>query len=140
MTTKNRHNKMHIFQKESDFIKNTKNCLTKTISWFTSFYLKSELFVYDFYANKLVLSNLDVNGNLLIGPEGCIYGDINAMEVCIQGTVIGDIAAEGDIIIESTAQVKGNVSTPSLKILEGAEILGQVDFNFSTYSSLNHFK
>jgi len=132
MKTKNRHNKKLISQLELDYIKNKKSRLIKTITWFTSFYLRSKLFAYDFYANKLVLTNLDVNGNLLIGPEGCIYGDINAKHVCIQGTVIGDITAEGDIIIETTAQVKGNVSTPSLKILEGAEILGKVDLDCFT--------
>lgn len=63
---------------------------------------------------------------LVVGESGDIQANIRSKTVIISGTVVGDIEAGQRVVLHKTAQVEGNLSTPSLAIEEGAVFNGQV--------------
>lgn len=68
----------------------------------------------------------DINGKkVTIGPEGSVTGTITAEAVEIHGGLRGAIKAQ-NVILQSTAQVEGEVRHETLAIAEGAEFDGSV--------------
>ena len=62
---------------------------------------------------------------LQVGPEGRVRTDIQASNVVIEGTVIGNITASTRILLLSTARVLGNIRTPELIIQDGVVLEGK---------------
>lgn len=60
---------------------------------------------------------------VLLSEGGVVAGSIHAERVRVSGTVEGDIEA-GDLAIEPTANVKGNISYIRLKVATGGVIEG----------------
>ena len=58
--------------------------------------------------------------------EGVVKASIRAQTIVVEGTVEGDLTAEKAIQIKDTARLKGNVSAPSVSIIEGANFNGGV--------------
>jgi cytoskeletal protein CcmA (bactofilin family) len=58
--------------------------------------------------------------------EGVVKASIRAQTIVVEGTVEGDLSAEKAIQIKDTARLKGNVSAPSVSIVEGANFNGGV--------------
>lgn len=58
--------------------------------------------------------------------EGVVKASIRAQTIVVEGTVEGDLTAEKAIQIKDTARLKGNVSAPSVSIVEGANFNGGV--------------
>ena len=58
--------------------------------------------------------------------EGVVKANIRAQTIVVEGTVEGDLSAEKAIQIKDTARLKGNVSAPSVSIVEGANFNGGV--------------
>lgn len=70
--------------------------------------------------------NGDVHcATVLLSEGGVVAGTIHADRVRVSGTVEGDIEA-GDLAIEPTAQVKGNISYLRLKVATGGAIEGSL--------------
>lgn len=69
--------------------------------------------------------NLSCEKNLILGPEGCIKGNITAQNVVISGKVEGDIVVRGKIELYSTGRVSGNITARSLVIDEDAYFDGR---------------
>ena len=59
-------------------------------------------------------------GNLILGTDGEIKGNIIAQNVIISGKVVGDISASGKLELFSTGRLSGNISARSLVIDEDA--------------------
>lgn len=59
-------------------------------------------------------------GNLILGRDGTIKGNITAKNVTISGKVTGDVVAEGKLEMFSTARVTGDITAKSLIIDEDA--------------------
>lgn len=69
--------------------------------------------------------------NLVIGPNGKINAEINAKNVTIIGSVVGNISA-GDVIeIKSSGSVMGDMKAPRVSIADGAHFKGSVDMQRS---------
>ena len=66
------------------------------------------------------------SGLLTIGEQALITADISGNLVVVYGTVQGDIIAERNILIESTANITGNLKAPNIVIRDGANINGQI--------------
>jgi cytoskeletal protein CcmA (bactofilin family) len=71
-----------------------------------------------------VTGELNVNGALIIGPQAVINANIIGKKVVIAGKVTGDVTTQEGLELESTAKLKGNIKTRSLKIAAGAEFSG----------------
>lgn len=73
-----------------------------------------------------IVGNVQCDSRFVLGEEGSIKGDINAMEVELNGVVEGQIHAENLLMLHKTAVVKGNVRTRRLIIEDGAQIDGNI--------------
>ena len=63
-------------------------------------------------------------GKLTVGPDGRVSADIEAREVVVRGEVTGNIKAHERVRIAATGRAKGEISTRSISIEEGAEVHG----------------
>jgi cytoskeletal protein CcmA (bactofilin family) len=63
-------------------------------------------------------------GKLTVGPDGRVSADIEAREVVVRGEVTGSIKGHERVRITATGKAKGEISTRSISIEEGAEVHG----------------
>ena len=63
---------------------------------------------------------------LIVGKTGEIEAVIRSTNVVVNGTVVGDIHASGQLTLHKTARVDGDVSTPLLVVEEGAIFNGNM--------------
>lgn len=61
---------------------------------------------------------------ITVGPQARVTADIFGDRIRIEGTVIGDIHAEGSVIVQASARIRGTILCPSITIIEGAVING----------------
>ncbi|REJ81534.1 MAG: polymer-forming cytoskeletal protein [Acidobacteria bacterium] len=64
-------------------------------------------------------------GDLVVGAEGSVEGEIHAGRVFVSGTVRGEIRAEKRLEISERGRVYADVITPALVIEEGAFLEGR---------------
>lgn len=64
-------------------------------------------------------------GNLILGTDGVIKGNICAQNVTLSGKVTGDIKAHGKLELFSTARLTGDITARSLIIDENALFEGR---------------
>lgn len=70
-----------------------------------------------------VTGNIDVSGYRLIVTEAArVTADIVAHTVVIGGFVTGKLCAEGGVVVQQTATVKGEMLAPSLAVSDGAQL------------------
>ena len=67
--------------------------------------------------------------NLTIGPFADVRADIVARHVLVQGKVVGDVRASESVIVEPSANVRGDISAPRIGLREGAKFKGQIDMD-----------
>ncbi len=63
---------------------------------------------------------------LIVGETGVIDAKIRSNTVVVSGHVVGNIVATRQIVLHKSAQVQGDMSSPSLVIEEGAVFNGQL--------------
>ncbi|MEX0749133.1 MAG: polymer-forming cytoskeletal protein [Candidatus Saccharimonadales bacterium] len=81
----------------------------------------------DIWIDGQVEGNVTTHGNLSIGANGTITGDLIAHQVRVAGTVIGNIQAEGTLSCGDTAQITGSLQAGDLAVSSGAVIRGEVN-------------
>jgi cytoskeletal protein CcmA (bactofilin family) len=67
------------------------------------------------------------SGRLTIGTGGKVQADIEAREIFVNGTVIGNLKATDRVQLGSTGSVQGGVVTPRIGIDDGARLRGNVE-------------
>ncbi len=72
---------------------------------------------------------IETDGKVLIGQTGDAISDIKARLVVVGGTVRGNIYATERVIILPSAEIKGNIITPSLIVEEGVTFEGNCVIN-----------
>jgi cytoskeletal protein CcmA (bactofilin family) len=65
--------------------------------------------------------------NLVIGPNGKINAEINAKNVTVIGSVVGNISASEVVEIKSSGSVMGDIKSVRISIADGAHFKGSVD-------------
>jgi len=73
-----------------------------------------------------VEGNCDLDGVLLIGPDGLWIGNITADTVIVKGRVEGGIRAHFKIEVRPSARIKGDLSSPLIAVAEGAVLQGRI--------------
>jgi cytoskeletal protein CcmA (bactofilin family) len=63
---------------------------------------------------------------LTICREGQVKADITGQVIVVEGTVEGDLNATTSVAVMETAHLAGDVSAPSVSIVEGANFNGNV--------------
>ena len=76
---------------------------------------------------------LDVGGDVIVGPEASVKATIRARSLLILGKVVGDIESKGKVEIGSTGSLEGNVKASDLTIAEGAFFNGECRMNPSDH-------
>ncbi len=76
-------------------------------------------------------------GDLILGAEGVIDGNISARSVTLSGMVTGDIKAQEKLELLPTAEVTGDITSKSLIIDENASFDGRciMSTNYQNASS-----
>ena len=64
--------------------------------------------------------------SLSISETGSIEGNVEAGNVMLNGTVLGDIVARDRVVLGATAQVQGNVYYGVIEMTLGAQIMGKL--------------
>lgn len=67
---------------------------------------------------------LTCSGTITIGEHGEAHSTLTASHIIIAGSVVGDIHANGKLVIASTGQVSGNCLSEVLLIEEGGMLNG----------------
>lgn len=75
--------------------------------------------------------------NATVEQSGNVGGRIQARQVQIKGTVVGDVEAKEKITISSTGKVKGKIIAPRIAVEDGAIFNGLVDLSSGGTASLN---
>lgn len=79
-----------------------------------------------------VEGSVDLKQNsVTVGPEGAVKADISGRVVTVEGSVEGDIRADEQVVLRSTARVQGDISAPRVMLEDGAHFVGGVDMTES---------
>jgi cytoskeletal protein CcmA (bactofilin family) len=73
--------------------------------------------------------------NLRIGEEGSVKGDVRANYVTVEGKVEGDLNVSSFVTVEASANVKGNIFSPKVSLIEGARFKGSIDMDAAESSA-----
>ncbi|MDL2259017.1 polymer-forming cytoskeletal protein [Eubacteriales bacterium OttesenSCG-928-K08] len=65
-------------------------------------------------------------GNVLLGPESKLKGNLAGRDIAVGGAVVGDINCAGQLSVFAGAQVVGNIAALSLVVEKGAVFSGNV--------------
>jgi cytoskeletal protein CcmA (bactofilin family) len=84
---------------------------------------KTDLYVDGRVEGTIRLSQSSVT----VGPNGRVSADVEAREIVVRGTVKGNLLGRERIVLGSTGDVHGNVTTQRLTIEEGARLQGRVE-------------
>jgi cytoskeletal protein CcmA (bactofilin family) len=83
--------------------------------------LKSES---DIRIDGEVTGSVMTKGNVHIGPGASVTATVQAANAFVAGRVTGDIMVQKSVSLESTARVKGNITSAELAIARGAQFNG----------------
>jgi cytoskeletal protein CcmA (bactofilin family) len=73
-----------------------------------------------------VEGDVTVTGELVIGEDGAVKGDVTGGFVTISGAVQGDVRGSEAVMLESGARVVGDLSAPRIGVATGALVRGIV--------------
>lgn len=82
-----------------------------------------------------ILGDIDSNANVTIGELGEVLGKVNGTSITIGGKVQGTINAKEKLILESKADLKGDVYTKILVVEAGARFDGKSNMGGTGSSS-----
>jgi cytoskeletal protein CcmA (bactofilin family) len=65
--------------------------------------------------------------SLMIGAGAAVKADLNARTITVSGTVTGNLTASERVVLQPSASVDGDITTPRLSMADGAVVKGKVD-------------
>jgi len=65
--------------------------------------------------------------SLMIGAGADVKADLKAKTITVSGTVTGDVTATERVVLQPSASVDGDITTPRLAMAEGAVVKGKVE-------------
>ncbi len=68
--------------------------------------------------------DVEVTGDVTLGDQASVRGDITGARITIAGTVVGEVRGSEAILLERSAQVTGDMTAPRVGIEEGARVRG----------------
>ena len=72
------------------------------------------------------------SSNLKIGKEGKIKAKVNAEYIEVHGEVKGDLSGSKSVVVKDSANITGNIYSPSVSLYEGAKFNGNIDMSGKT--------
>jgi len=77
-----------------------------------------------FQINGEIDGDCDIQGTIMLAPDGLWRGTIKADAVIVSGHVEGDIVSAGNVEITSSAKISGTVTGEAIAVAEGAVVDG----------------
>lgn len=65
--------------------------------------------------------------NVVVGSDGVVQANVNAMSISVEGSVVGDLTGSERIVITASGRVQGNIKAPRVVLEDGAKFKGSVD-------------
>jgi cytoskeletal protein CcmA (bactofilin family) len=82
----------------------------------------------DLIIDGQVEGTIDLGNHMLtIGETASVVADLTANGVIISGKVKGNVLSNGRVELKKTAEVEGDVTSPTFVMEDGAAISGKVD-------------
>lgn len=73
---------------------------------------------------------LEIDGSLVVGPDGTVVGPVRARSVEVAGEVHGDVHATEGVAIRAGGRVQGDVRARRIAIDDGASLHGGIEMDF----------
>ena len=73
----------------------------------------------------VIQGDIHSQGNVTVGEQGDVNGQINATSVTVGGKVVGSVNAKEKLILESKANLKGDIFTKILVVEAGGRFDGK---------------
>lgn len=67
--------------------------------------------------------------SLTIGEKGKLKADIKAEFIAVEGKIDGDLTGSKSVVVKETANVEGNIYSPTVSLREGSTFNGQIDMS-----------
>lgn len=74
-----------------------------------------------------VRGDVSVSGDVVIGRQAQVAGNVSGSSVTIAGAVAGDLTATVALNVEASARVLGDLSAPQIGVGDGALVRGRVE-------------
>ena len=97
--------------------------------------IASEIYI----SSKRLEGGLSSEGAVKIGVGTVVIGDVDAASAYIAGAVKGDIDVNGDVVIDSTAIVQGDIKAKSIQINKGAVVDGHCSLDYADVNLVDFF-
>jgi cytoskeletal protein CcmA (bactofilin family) len=78
----------------------------------------------DMLIDGLLMGEIITTGDVTIGNNGVVQGNIKALNIVIAGSVTGNATAESETIIRETGQINGDITAAGLTIHTGGIFVG----------------
>lgn len=69
------------------------------------------------------------SSNLKIGKEGNIKAEVSAEYIEVHGSVDGNLTGSKSVVVRDSANVSGNIFSPTVSLHEGAKFNGSIDMS-----------
>jgi len=64
------------------------------------------------------------NGKIVIGPNGCVKGNIESVSLESMGKIYGDLAISDIVVLKASSYYKGEIVARNIEIESGASFFG----------------
>ena len=81
----------------------------------------------DLIINGTIEGSITHLQRLTIGRDGTVRAHVDAQQVVIEGRIEGDVRAGKSVSVMQTAHMLGDISAPTITILEGAKFNGSIN-------------
>lgn len=79
----------------------------------------------DIIIDGTLKGDIKAGGNVVIGVNAYIAGDIVGVNISVAGELNGNITVEGEATIRETGQVTGDITATGLSIMSGGIFVGR---------------
>jgi len=83
----------------------------------------------DLLIQGTVEGSIEHSSNLTIGTEGTVKANVRADFIAVEGKVRGDLRGTKSVVVKDSADVSGNIFSPTVSLYEGATFNGKIDMS-----------
>ena len=80
----------------------------------------------DLWFDGLIAGDIEASGNVTIGPNAAVTGNVSGNNLNVAGQVHGNLNVGDGLSLASTAIVQGDIKTKQLEVAGGATISGHL--------------
>lgn len=75
-----------------------------------------------------VIGNIHVDNGIILGEKATVHGNLKSKNIIVFGTIHGNIDCK-ELILKSTGNISGDISTQTIEIDMGGKYNGQLKMN-----------